>query len=149
MARVITRGGIEAYLRCKFKGYLKLAGEQGPRGDYELLLGELEDEVRSRAVDKLLARHSVAAADRGVLLTPARLRDGASLVLDATFGEDGLALTLDGLERVDGISQLGGFHYIPVLYFESERIRRTQRDLLGLYGLLRNPSTPSASVSVT
>jgi hypothetical protein len=40
------------------------------------------------------------------------------------------------LERVEGAPNLGNFHYIPILYFGGERIRQTQRDLLGLYGLI-------------
>jgi predicted RecB family nuclease len=136
MARVITRGVIEAYLCCKFKAHLKLAGEQGSRDEYEVLLGELDDEGRPRALEKLLARHPAAAADRGLLLTPARLRDGASLVLDATLATNEVALTFDGLERVQGTSKLGDFHYIPILFSGIERIRRVQRDLMGVYGLL-------------
>jgi hypothetical protein len=42
MAAEITRDIIESYLNCKYKGYLKLAGEQGPKHDYEVLLEELE-----------------------------------------------------------------------------------------------------------
>ena len=79
MARVITRGVIEAYLRCKLKGHLKLAGEKGPRGEYEVLLGELDDQVRPMAVEKVMARHPAATAERALLLTPARLQDGAWL----------------------------------------------------------------------
>jgi predicted RecB family nuclease len=136
MAAKITRDIIESYLNCKYKGYLKLAGEQGPKQDYELLLGKLEEGVRRTAVDILLARHHGAAAERGLPLLPAQLKDSASLLLEVAWKEDGLALTFDGLERVEGASNLGDFHYIPILYFEGERIRQTQRDLLGFYGLI-------------
>jgi predicted RecB family nuclease len=136
MARGITRGVIEAYLRYKFKGHLKLTGEQGRRGDYELLLGELADQIRPMAVEKVLARHPAATAERAPLLTRTRLQAGAWLILDATLEAAELALTFDGLERMQGTSKLGDFHYIPILFSGAERIRRAQRDLMGLYGLL-------------
>jgi hypothetical protein len=34
MATKITRDVIESYLNCKYKGHLKLAGQQGTRSDY-------------------------------------------------------------------------------------------------------------------
>jgi predicted RecB family nuclease len=136
MARVITRAVIEAYLRCKFKGHLKLAGEQGPVGDYEAMLGELKDRIRPMAVEKVLARHPAVTAERALLLTPTRLQGGAWLVLDATLETDELALTFDGLERMQGPSRLGDFHYIPILFSAAERILQAERDLMGLYGVL-------------
>jgi predicted RecB family nuclease len=133
---MITGEVIDAYLHCKYKGLLKIAGEGGSKGDYELLVREMAEEVRLKAVAKLLARHPAVDADRRLPLTLARMKDGDSLILDGTWKEDGLSLTFDGLERVEGASTLGDFHYIPILYFGGERIRQTQRDLLGLYGLV-------------
>ena len=46
MATKITRDIIESFLNCKYKGHLKLAGQQGTRSDYELLLAESRDAVR-------------------------------------------------------------------------------------------------------
>jgi hypothetical protein len=34
MATKITRDIIESYLNCKYKGHLKLAGQQGTQSDY-------------------------------------------------------------------------------------------------------------------
>ena len=56
MATNITGDVLESYLQCKYKGYLKLAGEQGLQSDYELLLEEARNQVRD--LRKLLgARH--------------------------------------------------------------------------------------------
>jgi hypothetical protein len=38
MAAKITREVLESYLNCKYKGHLKLAGEQGAQPDYGALL---------------------------------------------------------------------------------------------------------------
>jgi hypothetical protein len=57
MAAKITKDVLESYLQCKYKGHLKLAGEQGIKSDYELLLIETRDQVRLAAADKLRAKH--------------------------------------------------------------------------------------------
>jgi hypothetical protein len=58
VATKITREVLESYLHCKTKAYLKLAGQQGIRSDYEALLAETRQEVRKTAIDKMLARHA-------------------------------------------------------------------------------------------
>ena len=57
-------------------------------------------------------------------------------MLDATLEDDQLSLGFDGLKRVDGPSKLGDFHYIPMLFVEGRKIRKEQRLLLDLYGML-------------
>ena len=41
MAAKITRDILESYLHCKYKGFLKLTGQQGTKSDYETLLTEI------------------------------------------------------------------------------------------------------------
>ena len=57
MATKITSDVLECYLHCKFKGYLKLAGQQGTKCDFEAMLTELRAEVRLKAIDTIIARH--------------------------------------------------------------------------------------------
>ena len=49
MAANITREILEAYLHCKTKAHLKLAGQQGSVSDYEALLTSNRQEVRRQA----------------------------------------------------------------------------------------------------
>jgi predicted RecB family nuclease len=132
----ITRDALEAYLNCKYKDHLKLAGQHGTRSDYERLLAGSRDEVKHQALDKILANHRIEEIDRGVGLTPAALRRGAAFLLDATLEGQGVSLTFDGLKRVAGPSKLGDFHYVPMLFAESRQVRKQQRALLDVYGLL-------------
>jgi len=48
MATKITSDILESYLHCQFKGYLKLAGQQGTRGDFAAMLTELRPQSGSR-----------------------------------------------------------------------------------------------------
>jgi hypothetical protein len=57
MATKITSDVLESYLHCKFKGYLKLAAQQGTKCDFEAVLAELRAKVRLKAIDTIIARH--------------------------------------------------------------------------------------------
>src|ERR1051326_1899809 len=139
MAITITRDVLESYLKCRYKGHLKLAGERGVPADYELLLRETREQVRQRATDLLLTRHGYGEVLRGLSVTPTLLRRGASLLLDATVEGEGLSVCFDAIRRVEGWSKLGSYHYVPVLFHESERLGREQRSLLETLGLILGP----------
>jgi predicted RecB family nuclease len=136
MATKITREVLESYLHCKTKAHLKLAGQQGNVSDFEALLFATRQEVRQQAIDKILAKHPENEVARDIPLTTAVLRAGPTFVLDATLNDDLMSLAFDGLQRVEGLSKLGDFHYVPMLFHESRKVGKEQRLLLELYGLL-------------
>jgi predicted RecB family nuclease len=136
VAAKIIRDVLEGYLHCKYKGYLKLNGQQGTKCDYETMLAEMRAEVRLAAIDKILARHPGEEIPRNGPLTTSALQQGASFILDATLDDDLVSLEFDGLKKVDGPSKLGDFHYIPMLFHEGEKVRKEEKLLLGIYGLL-------------
>ena len=136
MATKITREILEAYLNCKTKAHLKLAGQQGNVSDYETLLISNRQEVRQQAIGKILARTPEGELARDIPLTAATLRAGSSFILNATLEDDLLSLNFDGLKRVDGSSKLGDFHYVPMLFHEARKVGKEQRLLLELYGLI-------------
>jgi hypothetical protein len=123
MATRITRDALEAFLNCKFKAHLKLAGQQGSVSDYETRLILTRQEVRQQVIGKLLARYPEGEVALGITLTAAALRKGPSFMLDTTLEDDQLSVGFDGLKRVAGGSKLGDFHYIPMLFEEGHRIR--------------------------
>jgi predicted RecB family nuclease len=133
MAMKITNEVLEAYLNCKTKGRLKLAGECGTPSDYEALAAAARRASREEAVAKLVARSP--ATSRGVSVTTATLRTGAPLLADAILEDDGLSLRLDALRRAEGASKLGHHHYLPVLHAHGDRASRRERLLLAVFGL--------------
>ena len=66
MATKITRNVIESYLNCKYKGHLKLAGENGTPSDYETMTTAARQASREQAVVGLVARFGEGDAGRGV-----------------------------------------------------------------------------------
>jgi predicted RecB family nuclease len=135
MTTKITRDVLEGYLNCKYKGFLKLAGEQGTRSDYEAMLFERRGEVRLKAIDSIVARHQEAEVARNVPLTAAALKAGPLYVLGATLEDDFFCLHFDGLKQATGPSKLGDFHYVPMLFHEGEKAHKEQRLLLEILGL--------------
>jgi predicted RecB family nuclease len=136
MATKITSDVLEGFLHCKFKGYLKLAGQQGRRCDFEAMLTDLRAEVRLKAIDAIIARHPGDQVARNIPLTTAGLKRGPQYILDGTFEDDALALHLDGLKRMAGESKLGDFHYLPVLFHEGRQVKKEQKLLLEVYGMI-------------
>jgi predicted RecB family nuclease len=63
------------------------------------------------------------------------LKTGPEVILDGTFQNELVSLRFDGLIKVQGLSELGQFHYVPVLFHEG-KVRANQRVLLELFGLV-------------
>src|SRR5262249_49615871 len=93
-------------------------------------------EVKRRATDKILARLQGEEVERDLVLAPAALKRGPAFFFNSTLEDEPICLVCDGLQRVPGASKLGDFHYVPVLFSEGRKIRKQQRALLGVYGLL-------------
>jgi predicted RecB family nuclease len=136
MGTKVSREALEDYLNCRFKAHLKLAGQQGIKSDYEVLLAASRDDVRREVLGQMLARYPAEKVESDVALTPAALRRGPAFLLNVTLEDDAFSLCFDGLKRVAGPSPLGDYHYVPLLFQGGGSVRITQRLLLELYGLL-------------
>jgi len=75
MATKITRQILEAYLNCKTKAHLKLAGQHGVVSDYEAMLVENRHAVSQQAIGKILARNPESEVARDISLTAAACID--------------------------------------------------------------------------
>src|SRR5881392_3708723 len=135
MPSKITREILESYLTCRYKGSLQLAGERGVASDYDLLLRESRDRVRKNAAAKLI-RDKQRDFLQGGVVTFEVLRRGVSLLLDMTYEKDQLKICFDGLQRSNGSSRLGDFHYIPIVVYEGKRPGKEQKALLELLALV-------------
>jgi predicted RecB family nuclease len=123
----ITKDVLEAYLHCKLKGHLKLSGQSGVTADFEVVQSEARQAVRANAIAAIQANHGRNDVLFGVRLAVGALRSGPRFVFDATFENDLFSLVWDGLKRVDGPSNLGRFHYIPMLFHEGHKATRAHR----------------------
>jgi predicted RecB family nuclease len=136
MAPRITKDVLEAYLRCRSKGYLKQTGEQGTPSDYEVVSAGLRAEVQRQAIERIMLRDAGGEAVKDISLTSSVLKAGPAFILDALLEDGVFSVRFDGLKRVDGPSKLGNHHYVPMVFHGGGSIRSEQRLLLDLYGLL-------------
>jgi predicted RecB family nuclease len=132
----ITTDVLEAFLRCRYKGHLKQAGESGRPSHFEGLSKEQRADVRRQAIDRIVTRHASHDVIKDVPLTAPTLKSGPAFVLDALLENDTFSLRLDGVKRVDGPSKLGDYHYVPVLFHDGGSVRKEQRLWLDVCGLL-------------
>jgi predicted RecB family nuclease len=135
MTLKITGEILESYLQCKYKAHLKLARRQGIQSDYELLLIESRRQLRVAAADKL-AQDKKGDVVRGLGITVEILKRGVPLLLDVSVEDETFSVCFDALQKAAGPSVLGNFHYVPVLFHETERPSTLQKDLLEVYGLI-------------
>ena len=135
MATTITRDIIESYLNCKYKGHLKLAGENGTPSDYETMTTAVRASSREQAIARLVACFGGGDAHRGTTVTAAILKQAMPLLVDADLEDRALRLRYDALKRVDGGSKLGDYHYIPILHNHEDTLVRRQKILLAILGL--------------
>jgi predicted RecB family nuclease len=131
----ITRDVLESYLFCKYKSYLKLLGQQGDTSDYERLQTARRREVRLSVVDKIRVQHQENQIVSNIVLSTSAIEQEPLFILDASIEEEYISLSLDGLKKVPGVSRLGQFLYIPMLFYEREQVRKEQRLLLELLAL--------------
>ena len=131
----VTREVLESYLHCKSKGLLKLSREHGTKSDYEVWRLDLTARQQSEAVGNLVMRypgHKIAA---DVPLTAATMEAGPQVILDGTFENELISLSVDALVKTEAPATQGQSHYIPVLFHDDE-IRTSQKTLLECFALI-------------
>jgi predicted RecB family nuclease len=131
----VTRENIESFLICQYKSQLELMEERGIASDYELMQKEARIRVRKDATGKLVHDKGKDFL-QGVVGTFELLARGTSLLLNVTYEDNQLKIFFDGLQKADGPSQLGDFHYIPILIHEAERPGKQQKALLELLAVI-------------
>jgi predicted RecB family nuclease len=135
MAEKITRDVLESHLACSYKCHLKLAGQQGCKSNYESWLTDLRAREKVGSIANLIAHHRDREIIRESPLVVSTLKTGPAIILDGTYESERFSLRFDGLIKVQGPSDLGQFHYVPVLFHEGQ-IQATQRALLELFCLV-------------
>ena len=131
---IITRDVLESYIACHYKAYLKLADQTDGITDGRTLLLDKKLQYPSTSEGAVRSRHRANQDTTSVKLTSSYLRKGKAYILDGLFETDLISLHIDGLQRVEGSSDLGDFHYLPFVSKSGAEVHETQRVLLEVYG---------------
>jgi predicted RecB family nuclease len=116
-----------AFLKCRYKAYLKFQGVAGEKSDYEQAQARLAAQYRAAATRELVRRQQGAVVEAPPSL-PDAIRAGPALITGVTVNDAGESCRLDALERVG----MGGTpSYRPVLFLRSDKVTADDRLLLG------------------
>ncbi len=135
MNTLITDDILLSALYCPLKGYLKFTGEKGTPSDYALFIDTRQREYLLSVQQWLQHRYTNGLHLRGATITKAELQHGADLILDARIETLRFSLRLHGLLKLPGISPLGPFYYVPLLFHEGQCIHTTQKQIVALWSL--------------
>jgi predicted RecB family nuclease len=124
-ALLLTEEIFAAFLKCRYKAYLKLRGADGEKSDYERSQAGLAAEYRTLATENLLRRHEGTAVIESPSSLPAAIRAGAAIIFAVTADDAGESCHLDALERATPAAAYG-----PVLFVRREKVTAADRLLL-------------------
>jgi predicted RecB family nuclease len=136
MASKITRIVLDAQVHCHLKAYFRLCGEEGIKSDFETLLLDALQEARAKAIGKILGHYADGEVEMDIPLSRTTLSKGIPFILHGQIQDNRQAIRFDGLKKVDGASIVGEFHYEPVMFSESRRVLKAERQLLAMFAII-------------
>jgi predicted RecB family nuclease len=133
MADKINRRALESYFTCKFKAHLTLSGAPGVESDYLEMVRDQSLRLKSAIEQKLTGDQAIPER---AILTRHLLSTGAPLIINGLFEDDYFTLEFDGLTRMNGASEIGPFHYAPIIFYDGHTIGLLQKQLLETYAAI-------------
>src|SRR4051812_24600254 len=110
----ITRGVLESYIACRYKAYLMLAGHGAETGNEpEPQAPPNSEQVPS--LEQVSRLQNGNRANNQFELTPKLLRKGLPEILGGLHQTALAFVEFDGIQKVDGKSDIGDFSYIPIM----------------------------------
>jgi predicted RecB family nuclease len=136
---ILTRDILEGYVDCKYLAHLRLMGQAQPKADLEQVITEARLEQKLATAERLRSRFGADNIATDIPLARATLPAAPSFLLDAELHRDDCRVVFDGIKKVNGSSDLGKFHYVPILTSvlrDSGKLRKNERILLEVLGVL-------------
>ena len=130
----ITDCMLDSFLRCERKGWFRHKRVPTSSSEYVQFVETQAKQYCADAVQALMASSSVI--DMSAPSSFMRcLREGHPLIVNARIETNGNVCESATLEQVPGESQLGNFHYQPILFLPTKTIDVHHKMLLALRGL--------------
>jgi predicted RecB family nuclease len=124
--RIINRV-VQNYISCRYKAYLSMRGESGKPHQYAVMMDEMASDYQLTATNALLARLKLDSAPAVSCVGINDLENGLPLILDCVIEHEQAQFHFNALQRVDGTSSLGLFHYAPVMFCHQESVREKDK----------------------
>jgi predicted RecB family nuclease len=110
----LTASAFEAFLYCRYKSFLTINNTTGQASDFERHTDAQNGAYRKRVRSTLLTQHKSADILYSPPLSLHTLQKGKPLILDVNALGSSLSASIDVLQRVNGASPVGDFHYQPI-----------------------------------
>jgi predicted RecB family nuclease len=123
----ITKQVFDGFIHCRRKGILRLTSSSSNPTDYVRFLDARRTEYSKDAKQHLRAKHPVTHSCSS---ETSPQKHGSSLLLDVPISCNRYTTTIDALERYEGSSDLGSFHYRPVRFVPGTKPDRRDKLLL-------------------
>jgi predicted RecB family nuclease len=125
----------EAFLRCRYKSKLRIAGAEGQPSEFEEHRRKLQATYQQNAQQQLTSTHGEIQT-AGPPVDCAALGQGHELLLGLTVAADGLSARIDALQRIELASQPGSFTYVPIQYCREEKVGRVTKLMLAFRNIV-------------
>ena len=136
METKITNETLYDFINCKFKTFLKITGKSGNKTDYELVMTQMSNEFKSRALEALLNafKKSQVRTD----LTEAWLEASPvpQLVINTVVDHGAISFYFDALVLLSESNPGGRRELMPVLFHQPDTVREEQKLILSVGGLI-------------
>lgn len=126
----------ESYLTCRYKAFLKQENASGKKSDYEIMQQELMSKYKEYASRQLLFCCRNSSVLRKPISAIEALQKGTKFIFDTLLEADNIDSRYDALEKVIGKSDIGSFHYAPILFSEKEKISKENKMMLAFQGFV-------------
>jgi len=140
-AALVSDSCLEAFLRCRYKSYLKVGNVTGQSSDFERHTGARSDAYRQLVQSRLLPQYRETDVLQSPPVTFQTLQKGKALILDAKAQASSLSATIDVLQRAGGTSLLGDFLYQPIQLCYYDLPTRAATILLAFKSMITSAST--------
>lgn len=127
---MINDSAFSAYLDCPYKAFLTFQQRTGTQREYHKLRTRLHEKLLPRVESEIVRVLTPPTLSRKSRTTVSDLRRGSPLILNTVLSGSQYSCRVAALQRIDGPSSLGAFHYTPILFHEDAAITSSQKLLL-------------------
>ena len=131
---VITREIFEGFLNCPYKAYRMVNGDAGHKSEYEIIQKKIYLTYKAAAIKKVFAGYKDDRSSQDFYANGLNLRGGDKIIHQRQINHHELSSNCCTLERVSGGSELGPFHYIPIIFSPKEKLIKEDKLVIAFDG---------------
>ena len=120
----------KSFIRCKYKGYLKLNGQIGIKTDFEKFDEDCISRQKNRYYQKLDSQSTSQLQLEGKLISKRTLSSGYDYLLNVSVRNDNEGIEIDCLEKFGRESSSADNSYVPILIIANSKVTRNEKLLI-------------------